>query len=194
MERLDLPDAELRYDPAFLDTAAADAAMAALTTEVPWRQDELTMFGKTHPLPRLQCWMGDPDTTFAYSGIPLVPAPWTPMVRELRGLCDAACGLTFNSVLLNLYRDGRDHMGWHADDEKEVGCNPCIASLSFGAERDFALRHRTRKELPRTVLRLTHGSLLVMRGPTQHCWKHALPKRLRVSAPRINLTFRVILT
>lgn len=191
MQPLDLPDADVRYFPHFLAIEEADRMLDAVREEVPWQQDELTMFGKTHPLPRLTCWMGDPGAAYTYSGISMEPQPWTPTVADLRDHAEALSRSPLNSVLLNLYRTGSDRMGWHADDEPELGPCPTIVSISLGAPRDFLLRHRRTKQ--RHAVLLTHGSALVMAGQTQHHWVHSLPVRRRVDTPRINLTFRHIL-
>lgn len=143
--------------------------------------------------PRRCAWYGDPGARYAYSGLPLEPLPWTQALAGLRKALESHLGAPFNSVLANWYRDGHDRMGWHADDEASLGPEPLIASLSLGAPRRFALRHRTRRDLPTAAITLEHGSLLVMAGPTQRCWKHALPAMARVTDPRINLTFRYVL-
>ena len=149
------------------------------------------MFGRTIPQPRLTCWMGDPGCDYAYSGVRYAPAPWTPAAARLRAQVEAACGVRFNAVLLNRYRTGSDSMGWHADDEPELGDAPTIASVSLGAARRFDLQHRKRKA-ERRRLSLTHGSLLVMAGTTQACWKHRIPKTTAPIGERVNLTFRWI--
>lgn len=186
------PAADLRYAPAFLPRDRADTAMAALLEEIPWQTHHLRLFGRTVAAPRLSCWIGDADAAYAYSGTRFVPHPWTPTVAALRDELAARLGLPFNSVLANLYRDGRDSMGWHNDDEPELGPDPVIASLSLGAERAFRLRPRSRGEEPALSLDLAHGSLLLMAGATQRHYRHALPRRLRVEGERINLTFRRI--
>lgn len=166
--------------------------LSRLVAEISWRQESITLFGKTHMQPRLICWMGDPDCTYRYSGTQHVPQPWHPLVSDLRAGLEALAGATFNSVLLNLYRDGQDSMGFHADDEPELGAHPVIASLSFGAARAMHLRHRRDRALPTQKLVLEDGDLLVMRGNSQQDWKHAIPKTRTASGPRINLTFRLI--
>lgn len=173
----------------FLPKREANRLLDELRQGLAWQQDTIRLFGKRHAIPRLHQWYGDPDTTYKWSGLVMEPLPWPPEVHVIKQQVEAASQARFNSVLANLYRDGNDSMGWHADDEPELGDEPVIASLSLGADRDFLLRHRTR-ELPTKYLRLEHGSLLIMAGTTQQYWQHALPKRRRVSAPRINLTFR----
>ncbi|MBT8442003.1 MAG: alpha-ketoglutarate-dependent dioxygenase AlkB [Gammaproteobacteria bacterium] len=193
-EQLSLRDADLRLRREFLAPRVAAENMARLMGEVPWRRDCVRVFGRSHPIPRLHQWYGDPDSEYRWSGLNMRPEPWTATLRELRIRVSEAVGHDFNSVLVNLYRDGNDSMGWHADDEPELGEDPTIASLSLGAERELRLRYRRRDahEDSRTIS-LPSGSLLVMAGTTQRFWQHSLPKRLRVSAPRINLTFRRII-
>jgi len=164
-----------------------DQALGELLDHPGWRQDQVRVFGKRHPIPRLHQWMG--EASYAWSGLQQAPAPLHPSVDAMRKRLSERLGLGFNGVLLNLYRDGQDRMGWHADDER--GLAPVIASVSLGATRDFVLRRKDRTG-ERVVLPLKHGSLLVMRGTTQQHWHHALPRRTRVAAPRINLTFRAL--
>ena len=191
-QELPLPGAQLRYAPAWLSTAEADAAFAALRAELPWTQQSIRVFGKEHLQPRLSVWMGDPGTDYRYSGRLFAPTPWTPTAAALRARLCQGSGRAFNCLLANLYRDGQDSMGWHSDDEPELGPEPQIASLSLGAARDFRLRPRPPQRGPAHSLRLQHGSLLLMEGRTQRHWQHALPRRARCSDARINLTFRWI--
>lgn len=193
MQHLSLPGADLRYDAQAYPPAQADLLFAALRAEIAWQPQRLILFGREVATPRLSCWIGDPDAVYTYSRTRFEPRPWTPTVAALRDDLTARLGLRFNSALANLYRDGRDAMGWHSDDEPELGAEPVIASLSFGAERCFRLRSRTTRATALS-LELAHGSLLVMAGDTQRLYQHALPRRARVAAPRINLTFRRILT
>ena len=174
-----------------LGRAAADAMLARLLRQIPWRQPQVTLFGRTGPIPRLQSWHGDPDAEYSYSGLPLVPLPWTSELTLLRERVQIATGQPFNSVLVNLYRSGLDTMGWHADNETVLGPAPWIASYSLGASRDFTLRPRGSRRIDRS-LPLGHDQLLLMPPPMQARWEHALPRRARVSSPRINLTFRFI--
>jgi len=188
---LDMPDAEVLLFPGFFPAVEADALFAVLTTNIAWRQDKIMMYGREIDQPRLVAWYGDAGKSYTYSGITLTPQPWTPELLQIRQRVEPVAGVAFNSVLLNLYRSERDSVGWHSDDEPELGTNPVIASVSFGAARAFQFKHKTDPQL-RAAVDLTHGSLLVMRGTTQHFWKHQIPKSTRPHAPRINLTFRII--
>lgn len=187
-----VPDGELRYWPHAFDGAEAQALFDALRRSVDWQQEEIVIFGEPKRVPRLVAWHGGPGAGYTYSGTFHAPRPWTPELAAIRRRVEALSGHSFNSVLLNLYRDGRDGMGWHADDEPELGRNPAIASVSLGATRRFRLRHRRNRAEPVT-LALEPGSLLLMGGATQHHWVHAVPKTARPVGERINLTFRRIL-
>lgn len=186
---LDLPDAEVCLWPRAFAAAEADRLFAALRAGIDWQQEEILIFGERRRVPRLVAWHGDPGAMYTYSGTAHAPLPWNAELLLVRERLQSMTGHRYNSVLLNLYRDGRDGMGWHADDERELGPNPVIASVSFGAARRFCLRHRRRRDL-RIDLTLAHGSLLVMSGATQHHWVHALPKATAPVGERINLTFR----
>ena len=188
---LDLRGADLLYDPHAWPRPEADALFAKLREEIPWEQHRLTLFGREVAAPRLSCWIGDPDAVYTWSRTRFAPLPWTPTLAALRAELESRLDARFNSVLANLYRDGRDAMGWHSDDEPELGSEPVIASLSFGATRAFRLRSRSTREAVLS-LDLGHGSLLVMAGATQRLYQHALPRRMRVRDARINLTFRWI--
>jgi alkylated DNA repair dioxygenase AlkB len=176
----------------YISPSDADCYMAALREGIPWRQDTLKLFGKEHRIPRLHQWYADEGLSYAWSGITMQPQAWIELLLELREALFDRTKLWFNSVLVNLYRDGNDSMGWHSDDEPELGEQPTIASISLGATRDFRLRRRNGEGSTRT-LSLTSGSLLLMSGNSQHNWLHSLPKRKTVVEPRINLTFRRIL-
>ncbi len=189
---LPIPDGTLDYDPSFWGREEADRMMRLLRSEIPWGLHQIRIFGRWVNEPRQTAWFGDPEAIYTYSGVTMKPSPWTPALQAIRQKVERACGAAFNSVLLNLYRDGKDSMGWYADDEPELGANPVIASVSLGAERRFCLKHRTRPEERRSLV-LEHGSLLVMRGALQHHWLHSVPKSARIADPRINLTFRQIL-
>lgn len=191
---LPLSAAELLFDADFLPEPAAETLLAELTATVPWRHEPIRLFGREVLQPRLTAWYGDAGATYRYSGLTMEPLPWTAPLHQLRQQVEAATGSRFNSVLLNLYRTGQDSMGYHADDEPELGPEPVIASLTLGATRTFRLKPRP--SLPpgpaALSLALTTGSLLVMRGPTQRNWLHALPKITRPVGPRLNLTFRLV--
>lgn len=164
----------------------------ALRQEIDWRQEEIVIFGARRRVPRLVAWHGDPCARYTYSGVAHDPQPWTPTLSIVRERVRRITGFESNAVLLNRYRDGRDGMGWHADDEPELGADPVIASVSLGAARRFCLRHRRRRNL-RVDLTLEDGSLLLMSGATQRYWVHAVPKTARPVGERINLTFRRVL-
>lgn len=184
-----LSDARVYLVDPFLAPEEAGALFDALLTGIRWRQDTIKLWGKVHDVPRLQQWFADEGMVYTWSGIRMEPEPWSAPLERLRARLQEAVGLRFNTALANLYRDGNDTVGWHADDEPELGDAPIIASVSLGATRDFVLRHRSRTELVQSI-RLSHGSLLIMEGETQEHWKHCVPRRKRVHAPRINLTFR----
>ena len=186
-----LPDAEILYYPHFFDKKEADAIFAQLTTDIPWQQDEIRVFGKVHPQPRLTALFGNEGKPYSYSNIKMQPHLWNPLLQKIKLKVERVSNTKFTTVLLNLYRNGKDSNGWHADNEKELGTNPIIASVSFGTERIFQLKHNTISNLKQNIL-LEHGSLLLMKGTTQHFWKHQIPKTSKKIGSRINLTFRVI--
>jgi alkylated DNA repair dioxygenase AlkB len=161
---------------------------ARLLNETPWRADSVVVYGKRHLQPRLTAWYG--DASYTYSGLRLEPLPWTALLLEMRAAVEAACGHRFNSVLLNRYRNERDSMGMHSDDEPELGSEPVIASLSYGATRTFILRHKRDKRTVR--LPLGDGSLLLMSGQLQRNWLHGINKTTRPLGERLNLTFRYV--
>lgn len=163
----------------------------ALRETIQWQQQELKMFGKNIALPRLTAWYGDEGKPYTYSGITHHPHLWTPELLAIKAKIEAVAEQKFNSVLLNLYRDENDSVGWHSDDEAELGENPVIASVSFGDVRQFQFKHKTDNS-QRLSIDLTSGSLLLMRGTTQHHWKHRIPKSKQTKGERMNLTFRVI--
>lgn len=180
----------------WLPDGQATALMKALMADIPWTRHRLCICGREVDAPRLSCWMGDPGAMYRYSGTRFVPEPWPEALMPVRDAVSEASGVAFNSVLANLYRGGQDAMGWHSDDERELGPEPVIASLSLGATRRFVLKARAADadgRFARHVLELPHGSLLVMRGDTQARFRHALPRTVRPVGPRINLTFRQIL-
>ncbi len=189
--RIPLPDAELTlWREIDLGLAPAEL-LATLIAECDWRQESVTLFGKTHPQPRLTAWYG--DAAYRYSGLTLQPAAWTARLQQVRSRVEQLTGHDFNSVLLNYYRDQQDCMGMHSDDEAELGPQPAIASLSLGAERDFRFKHRSRRDLETLKLPLPSGSLLLMTGNTQQHWRHGIARQRRACGPRINLTFRHIM-
>ncbi|MCB1843180.1 MAG: alpha-ketoglutarate-dependent dioxygenase AlkB [Halioglobus sp.] len=190
-EIIDLPDGELAFycDAGLRDT---DQLLTRLIDTVHWRQEHITLFGKTHPQPRLIAWHGDEHAHYSYSGLQHSPLPWTRELAALREALQRLCDASFNSVLLNLYRDGADSMGLHADDEPELGPQPVIASLSLGATRRMYFQHKTKRHLPTQQLDLPDGSLLIMRGTTQQHWKHGIRKARGCRQARINLTFRLV--
>lgn len=189
--RLPLQDAEVWYYPEVFSEEESGFYFRTLQHKVLWQQDEIRIFGKTHPQPRLTALYGDNLAPYSYSGITMHPHPFFRELTAIKETISTLCGHTFTSCLLNLYRNGRDSNGWHADDEKELGINPVIASVSFGEERYFHFKHKKDKTL-RYKLLLENGSLLVMKGATQHHWLHQIPKTTRDLEPRINLTFRNI--
>lgn len=188
MEIVPIPDGELAFEAHLTLPLPPDEVLARLVNDTDWRQETITVFGKRHLQPRLTAWHG--DRRYTYSGLTLDPQPWTPLLLQVKAAVEAASSHRFNSVLLNYYRDGRDSMGMHSDDEPELGPDPVIASVSLGEERQFILRHkRSGKTLKFT---LPSGSLLVMSGATQHHWLHGINKSARKMGPRLNLTFRNI--
>lgn len=160
-----------------------------ILSSCPWRHEEIRLFGKKVLQPRLTCWMGEKDKSYTYSGITMHPEPWSEVTLQIKDKVEELCGHRFTNALINLYRNGKDSMGWHRDNEKELGENPLIASVSFGATRRFVFRHHYEKNL-RVSIPLRAGDVLIMKGVTQNFWQHSLPKDPRVDAIRINLTFR----
>lgn len=186
-----LPDSEMSYIPNFLSADLATRYFEELLNCIPWRQDPITLFGKTHPQPRLTSLHAHTLDSYSYSGIVMRPQPMTETLQQIENKIYELCNTYFTTVLLNLYRDGKDSNGWHADDEPELGKNPIIASVSLGAPRFFHLRHNHNSK-QRYKLLLEHGSLLLMGGATQHYWKHQVAKTAKKVGPRINLTFRKV--
>ena len=189
-ERIALPRADVLYQPGWLPPAVAGALMQRLVREIPWTQHQVRMFGRELPSPRLSAWIGDADAVYTYSRVRHQPAPWTPALAQLRERLQVELGARFNSVLANRYRDGRDSMGWHADDEPELGREPLIASISLGAVRRMRFRARDRSAV--AAIDLADGSLLLMGGRTQTLYQHAVDKTRADTGERINLTFRWI--
>ena len=188
---LQLPDSDIVYYPNFLGAKEADHYFKSINATTPWQQDDITVFGKTYPQPRLTALFGENSNPYSYSNITMHPHAFSAELLELRNKLQMEIGVHFTSCLLNLYRNGKDSNGWHADDEKALGKNPIIASISLGQERYFHLKHKLKKDLKQKLL-LEHGSLLLMKGETQHCWYHQIPKTSKTIQERINITFRVI--
>ncbi len=184
-------DGEVYVSKAFFRAEEADRLLTSLYDTLAWREESVFIFGKWCRVPRLMCWYGDADAVYAYSGVTHEPLPWCTVLSAIKARIEAHCGMSFNSVLGNLYRDGQDSMGYHADNEKELGVNPVIASLSLGDARLFRLQHKKRRENLDIVLE--HGDVLIMAGALQQHWVHALPKSRQAQRARINLTFRRIL-
>src|SRR5499425_287889 len=194
LEHMLLPDAELYYLRQLPLAEPPHIVMGRLINEVPWRAENIVVWGRTYPQPRLIAWYGDAGKNYTYSGISLSPLPWTRALLDIKSRIEVVSRTNFNSVLLNYYRDHRDSMGLHSDDEPELGVQPILASLSLGVERTFILKHKREKTLKPVRLKLASGSLLLMKGETQRHWKHGIDKETRPCGPRINLTFRRILT
>ena len=187
----DLQDADIVYYPLFFNAEKSDNLFEKLLEEVPWQLDNITVFGKSHPQPRLTALYGNGGKPYGYSNIIMQPHAWSPLIMFIKNEVEMVVKQKFTTVLLNQYRTGKDSNGWHADNEKELGRNPVIASVSFGAERNFQLKHNTIADAKKNIV-LEHGSLLMMQGTTQHFWKHQIPKTAKMVLPRINLTFRII--
>ena len=191
---IELSDADLDYHHEFFPFNQANKLFKNLQKKIEWTQNRIRFYGKESLVPRLEAWYGDPGKSYAYSGIHMDPKPWTDELLFIKKAIEPIAGVTFNSVLINYYRDGTDRVAWHSDDEKELGKNPVIGSVSLGAERKFKLRHKKYKTngLKHDIM-LNHGSFLLMKGSTQHHWMHEIPRTAKPIGPRINLTFRIIL-
>jgi alkylated DNA repair dioxygenase AlkB len=185
-----IENGEYIYIQNFYDKSTADKYLKRLIEDIKWKQESMNMYGKQIPFPRLTSWYGDQDKPYSFSGITLQPHPWSPGLLKVKNDIEPKANVIFNSVLLNRYRDGNDSISWHTDAEKELGENPVIASVNFGAERKFQLKHKDTNE--RIDIVLQHGSLLIMQGELQHYWKHQIPKTKKPLGERVNLTFRVI--
>lgn len=186
-----LQDAELIYHPTFYNKSESDRIFKTLLETIQWKQDKIIMYGKELPLPRLSAWYGDNNKSYTYSGITLNPLTWTNELLQIKEKIEVVAKVNFSSVLLNRYRDGKDYVGWHTDAEKELGKNPVIGSVNFGATRKFQLR-RIDNHKEKFEIELKHGTFLAMRGTTQHFWQHQVPKTTTIIGERLNLTFRVI--
>lgn len=189
---LNLPDATFEYYPNFFDKEKADLLFKKLFKDTPWQQDTITLFGKTHLQPRLTALYGNEGKPYSYSNIVMHPHHWTPTLMHIKNEIENIINQNFTTVLLNLYRNEKDSNGWHADNEKELGRNPIIASLSLGEHRTFQLKHNEKKEAKQNLI-LNHGSLLLMKEGSQIHYKHQLPKASSSKKDRINLTFRTII-
>lgn len=187
-------DGEVVLYENFFTEAESDDYLDILTHQIEWKADTIKVFGKQFPLPRLTAWYGDPRCSYTYSGIRQNPHEWIPCLIDIKRKVEQVSDCKFNSVLLNQYRDGKDSVSWHSDDEPELGVDPVIASVSFGASRLFRLRHKFRQDVKTVSFFLNHGSILIMRGKTQANWLHTVPKTKRSVKSRINLTFRHIYT
>ena len=187
-----LPDAHLEYYPNCFSRTEANDLFKILKSETTWREDDIKVFGKVYKQPRLTALYGESNTPYSYSNITMYPEPFSTTILNIKDKIEDLSFHKFNTVLLNLYRNGNDSNGWHADNEKELGKHPIIASVTFGEERPFHFKHRTLKE-ERHQLILKHGSLLVMKGTMQDYWLHQIAKTKKTIGERINLTFRTIL-
>lgn len=192
-QHFNLPNAELIYIPDFFSRQEADLYFKILESETDWQHDDITIFGKTYKQPRLTALFGETNQPYGYSNIVMHPKPFTKTLFSIKNKIEEINNYKFNTLLINLYRNGNDSNGWHADNEKELGENPIIASVSFGEERPFHFKHRNLKE-ERHKLILEHGSLLIMKGEMQHHWLHQIAKTKKTVKPRINLTFRTLKT
>ncbi len=184
-------DGEVFFYPGFLNKTESDSIFEQLKHQTSWKQECMKMYGKEIPFPRLTAWYADEGKSYTYSGLKNMPEPLSPLITDLKNRCEAVAKTTFNSALLIYYRSGSDSMGWHADNEPELGKNPIIASLTFGISRKFQFKHRTIAKSTQNIV-LEHGSLLIMAGATQHHWLHQIPK-VKTIGERINITFRAIL-
>lgn len=191
-QQLPMPDAEVIIYNSFFAQTESNEIFAELYNTIDWRQEVTLLFGKQVTIPRLTAWYGDIGKSYTYSKIKMEPNLWTPTLIKIKSKIETVADTLFNSVLLNLYRNGKDSVAWHSDDEPELGQNPVIGSVSFGATRRFMFRHKYQKEL-KFEIELTHGSLLLMKAETQHFWQHQIPKTNKLIQPRINLTFRTVI-
>ena len=185
-----LGDSEIQYVANAFTAREADRLLQSLLDAIPWRTATLTIAGQKRPLPRLQCWMADQGRSYSYSGLKLSPHPWNPDVLRIKARLEQLCEHSFNSVLLNYYRDGSDSVSWHADDETELGPNPIVASVSLGAQRTLEFKPKFKITTPKKQIVLGSGSILIMGKTIQNNWLHQLPKISGNIEPRISLTFR----
>jgi len=187
-----LPDADITLFDNFFTNQESKNLHQKLIDNIQWRQDKIKIFGKLIDQPRLTAFYGDATKSYSYSGIVMKPNDWNDDLLFIKNRVEEVAKIKFSSVLLNYYRDGKDSMGWHSDDEKELGQNPVIGSVSFGESRVFQMRHKFQKDIKKVDIDLKDGSFLLMKGATQHFWQHQIPKTKRKLESRINLTFRVI--
>jgi len=188
--KISMPDADVLYYVRLFGPSEANSLFLQLQQNIEWQQEKIKLYGQVHDLPRLTAWYGDPAKTYSYSGISIRSLEWVEALLEIKRRIESVSDYSFNSVLLNRYRNGSDGVSWHADDEPELGQNPVLGSVSFGEARPFQLKHKTLDEKRKIILE--NGSYLLMKGRTQHCWLHQIPKSKRVLGERINLTFRLI--
>jgi len=187
-----LPDSDITLFDNFFTNQESKNLHQKLIDNIQWRQDKIKIFGKLIDQPRLTAFYGDTTKEYSYSGILMKPNDWNDDLLFIKNRVEEVSKITFSSVLLNYYRDGKDSMGWHSDDEKELGQNPVIGSVSFGESRVFQMRHKFKKDIKKVDVELKDGSFLLMKGTTQYFWQHQIPKSKRELKSRINLTFRVI--
>jgi alkylated DNA repair dioxygenase AlkB len=190
--RLEMPDADVSYLADFDLGVSHEQILNRLIAAIPWRTERIILWGKSRAQPRLSAWFGDPAAKYRYSGVEFEPLPWTEDLLSMKTRAERAAQASFNSVLLNYYRDKNDSMGMHSDDERELGDKPVIASLSLGDRRTLIFKHKTRPAQPPIRVPLQSGSLLLMKGETQKNWKHGIRRESRPCGPRVNLTFRRI--
>ena len=187
---ISMPDADVLHFARLFDPCEASSLFLQLQQNIEWQQQQIKLYGRVHDLPRLTAWYGDPAVTYSYSGISITSSEWVEALLEIKRRIEGVSDFSFNCVLLNRYRNGSDGVSWHADDEPELGQNPVIGSVSFGEARPFQLKHKILDEKREIILE--NGSYLLMKGRTQHCWLHKIPKSKRVLGERINLTFRLV--
>jgi alkylated DNA repair dioxygenase AlkB len=193
-DALDLPDADVSILHDIEMPLPYEQMLQKLLKQTIWRQEDVRVYGKVYQQPRLVALYADEGKKYDYSGLTMHPLPRTDLLREIKRRIEDCTDATFNAVFLNLYRDHNDSMGFHSDDEKELGKNPVIASLTFGATRTFILKHKFNKDLPPVKVPLESGTVLLMKGTTQHFWKHGINKQTQPCGPRVNLTFRTLLS
>ncbi|MBB3943476.1 alkylated DNA repair dioxygenase AlkB [Sphingorhabdus rigui] len=190
--KIDLEEADVSFLVKFPFPMNDQSIFEKLYKETIWQHEKVVVWGKSHLQPRLTAWYGDPGRSYTYSNTVMYPLPWTNLLLSLRRELENLLEINFNSVLLNLYRNQDDRMGFHSDNEPSLGPEPAIASLSYGATRTLLFKHKRRRDLPTKHVKLTSGSLLLMKGDTQRNWNHGINKETQICGPRLNLTFRNI--